>query len=66
MSAESPPESGRGGSRRQFFHDPGAPAPEGLLPAAYAAVRNGEGRILLVRRADDGNWVRRLLSRLGR
>jgi 8-oxo-dGTP pyrophosphatase MutT (NUDIX family) len=41
--------------RRQFFHDP-APAPGGLLPAAYAAVRNGGGQVLLVRRADDGNW----------
>jgi 8-oxo-dGTP pyrophosphatase MutT (NUDIX family) len=40
----------------QFFHDPAAPTPEGLLPAAYAAVRNGLGQVLLVRRADDGNW----------
>jgi ADP-ribose pyrophosphatase YjhB (NUDIX family) len=45
-----------GQGRRQFFHDPAAPAPEGLLPTAYAAVRNSEGRVLLVRRADDGNW----------
>jgi len=42
--------------RRQFFHDPAAPTPEGLLPAAFAAVRNGLGQVLLVRRADDGNW----------
>ena len=42
--------------RRQFFHDPAAPTPKGLLPVAYAAVRNGEGQVLLVRRADDGNW----------
>jgi 8-oxo-dGTP pyrophosphatase MutT (NUDIX family) len=27
-----------------------------LLPVAYAAVRNGDGRVLLVRRADDENW----------
>jgi 8-oxo-dGTP pyrophosphatase MutT (NUDIX family) len=27
-----------------------------LLPTAYAAVRNGKGQVLLVRRADDGNW----------
>jgi len=27
-----------------------------LLPVAYAAVRNGEGQVLLVRRVDDGNW----------
>jgi mutator protein MutT len=42
--------------RRQFFHDPAAPTAEGLLPVAYAAVRNSEGQVLLVRRADDGNW----------
>ena len=44
------------GARRQYFHDPAAPAPGGLLPAAYAAVRNSEGQVLLVRRTDDGNW----------
>ena len=42
--------------RRQYFHDPSAPTPNGLLPAAFAAVRNGLGQVLLVRRADDGNW----------
>jgi ADP-ribose pyrophosphatase YjhB (NUDIX family) len=56
MSAGSQPDDGRRTPRRQFFHDPAAPTPEGLLPAAYAAVRNGMGQVLLVRRADDGNW----------
>ncbi len=42
--------------RRQYFHDRSAPRPDALLPAAFGAVRDAEGRILLVRRADDGNW----------
>ena len=43
-------------ARRQFFHDPQSPVAEDLLPAAYAIVRNGRDEVLLVRRADDGNW----------
>ncbi|HKE70031.1 MAG TPA: NUDIX domain-containing protein [Nocardioidaceae bacterium] len=56
MTAGLRSEIGRPGTRRQYFHDPAAPAPDGLLPAAYAAVRNVEGQVLLVRRTDDGNW----------
>jgi 8-oxo-dGTP pyrophosphatase MutT (NUDIX family) len=56
MPAGRRPDSGHHEFRRQYFHDPAAPAPAGLLPAAYAAVRNGRGQVLLVRRADDGNW----------
>ena len=29
---------------------------QGLLPVAYAVVRDERDRVLLVRRADDGNW----------
>jgi ADP-ribose pyrophosphatase YjhB (NUDIX family) len=43
-------------ARRQYFHDPHAPAALDFLPAAYAVVRNRLGHVLLVRRADDGNW----------
>jgi 8-oxo-dGTP pyrophosphatase MutT (NUDIX family) len=43
-------------ARRQYLHDRAAPTPQGLLPAAFAIVRDGAGRVLLVRRADDGNW----------
>lgn len=42
--------------RRQHFHDPHAPVAEDFLPAAYAIVRNRWQQVLLVRRADDGNW----------
>jgi mutator protein MutT len=43
-------------SRRQYLDDPQAPVAQGLLPAAFAIVRNQHGEVLLVRRADDGNW----------
>ena len=43
-------------ARVEYYHDVGAPQARALLPAAYAAVRNGVGRVLLVRRADDGYW----------
>jgi 8-oxo-dGTP pyrophosphatase MutT (NUDIX family) len=40
----------------EYYRDPGAPEPQDVLPAAFAAVRNASGEILLVRRIDDGNW----------
>jgi len=56
MTADLRSEIGHRRARRQYFHDPAALTPDGLLPAAYAAVRNSAGQVLLVRRADDGNW----------
>ena len=41
---------------REYYRDPGAPRAHDLLPAAFAAVRNADGEILVVRRIDDGNW----------
>lgn len=41
---------------REYYRDPSAPRPHDLLPAAFAAVRNGDGEILVVRRIDDGYW----------
>lgn len=41
---------------REYYQDPGAPRAHDLLPAAFAAVRNAAGQVLLVRRIDDGNW----------
>ena len=43
-------------TRVEYYHDVAAPQPRGLLPAAFAIVRNDGGQILLVRRADDGYW----------
>ena len=53
----------RGGSKNlgvvrlhEFYRDTSAPRAHDVLPAAFAAVRNGAGELLLVRRIDDGNW----------
>ena len=31
----------------EYFHDPSAPAPNVLVPAAFAVVRDDTGRVLL-------------------
>jgi ADP-ribose pyrophosphatase YjhB (NUDIX family) len=43
-------------ARQEFYHDPDAPPANSLAPTAFAAVRDDAGRVLLVRRADTGNW----------
>jgi ADP-ribose pyrophosphatase YjhB (NUDIX family) len=43
-------------ARVEYYHDVAAPQARELLPAAFAVVRNATGRVLLVRRADDGCW----------
>jgi 8-oxo-dGTP pyrophosphatase MutT (NUDIX family) len=43
-------------TRVEYYHDVAAPQARGLLPVAFAIVRNGVGRVLLVRRTDDGYW----------
>jgi 8-oxo-dGTP diphosphatase len=42
--------------RTEFYHDPQAPAANSLRPTVFASVRDGGGRLLLVRRADTLNW----------
>jgi 8-oxo-dGTP pyrophosphatase MutT (NUDIX family) len=43
-------------SRRDYWHDPQAPAANSVPPGAGLFVRDDRGRVLLIRRADSGNW----------
>ncbi|MFY1689456.1 NUDIX domain-containing protein [Plantactinospora sp. WMMB782] len=44
-------------SRRvDYFDDPSAPAATSLVPGGAAVVVDEQGRLLLQRRADSGNW----------
>jgi 8-oxo-dGTP pyrophosphatase MutT (NUDIX family) len=40
---------------REYYQDPHPPSAHDVLPAAFAAVRNRAGELVLVRRIDDGN-----------
>jgi len=44
-------------SRRDYWHDPDAPTANSIPPGAGAFIRDDRGRVLLVRRADSGNWT---------
>jgi len=50
------PGPGRPGVRREYDHQPDAPAASWVAPCAFAAVRDLTGRLLLVRRCDTGDW----------
>jgi 8-oxo-dGTP pyrophosphatase MutT (NUDIX family) len=50
------PGSGRQAVRREYDHQPDAPAATCVAPCAFAAVRDITGRILRVRRWDPGDW----------
>lgn len=43
--------------RVDYFHDPEAPAANSLVVGGSAVVVDDEGRILLQRRSDSGNWA---------
>ena len=43
-------------SRQEYYHDTDAPPANSMTPTAFAAVRDDQGRVLLVRRRDSGNW----------
>lgn len=44
-------------SRIDYFDDPGAPAPNSMVPSVNVVVVDDGGRILLIRRTDNGNWA---------
>jgi 8-oxo-dGTP diphosphatase len=43
-------------ARRVHFHDPEAPEATVVTPSVFVAVRNEQGRLLLVRRCGSGTW----------
>ncbi|QKW20973.1 NUDIX domain-containing protein [Kitasatospora sp. NA04385] len=44
-------------ARTEFYDDPDAPEPNRLVVAASAVVTDGEGRVLLQRRTDNGLYA---------
>jgi ADP-ribose pyrophosphatase YjhB (NUDIX family) len=44
-------------TRRDYYHDPDAPPATSLPPGGGAVITDGRGRILMLRRADSGNWT---------
>lgn len=43
--------------RTDYYDDPDAPQPNSLVVAASAVITDDDRRILLIRRADSGNWA---------
>lgn len=44
-------------ARCDYFHDPAAPKPNSIHPAAAVALFNSDGNILLLRRKDNDKWT---------
>jgi len=44
-------------ARTDYYHDPNAPTPNSVVVAASAYVQDAEGRVLLIRRSDNGLWA---------
>ena len=44
-------------TRTDYYHQPDAPKANSLVPGASAIVADGEGRIVLLRRSDNGRWA---------
>jgi ADP-ribose pyrophosphatase YjhB (NUDIX family) len=43
--------------RIDYYHDPAAPAANSLVVGSSAVVADSQGRVLLHRRSDSGNWA---------
>jgi 8-oxo-dGTP pyrophosphatase MutT (NUDIX family) len=43
--------------RTEYLNDPAAPKPNSLVPAAGILAVDGQGRVLLQRRRDTGQWA---------
>src|SRR5262245_44763121 len=46
-----------GMARRDYYHDPEAPKPNSIRPAAAVALFDSGGNILLLRRKDNDKWT---------
>ena len=44
-------------ARTDHYNNPNAPLPNSVVPSTTAVVTDSEGRIALVRRADNGLWA---------
>lgn len=44
------------GRRIDYLDDPNAPEPNSLVPSVNTIVTNDQGKVLLIRRTDNGNW----------
>ncbi len=44
-------------SRRDYYRDPNAPKANSLVPGGSAIVTDEQGRILMQKRTDSGNWA---------
>lgn len=44
-------------SRTDYYHDPGAPTANSLVPSTTAAVRDDAGRLLLIHKIDNDLWA---------
>ena len=42
--------------RTEYFDDPDAPTPNSLVPATTVYVEDDQGRVLMIRRSDNGLW----------
>jgi len=43
--------------RRDYVDDPDAPVANSVVPSVVAAITDGHGRLLVIRRADNGLWA---------
>jgi ADP-ribose pyrophosphatase YjhB (NUDIX family) len=45
------------GRRIDYYDDPNAPEANSLIPSVNVVVESQRGEILMIRRADNGNWA---------
>lgn len=54
---DEPNWEGQAVSRIDHINNPDAPAPNSVVPSTTAFVLDSEGRVLLIRRTDNGDWA---------